>query len=332
VAIDLGFSLTTNGVGRCRLPGHDDRNPSFAARSSSNRFTCYACSVNGDVIDLVKAMMGLDFVQACNWLFERYLGGAPQRPFGTGVAARSREIRPVVIAAVRTKPVLAADREVFGWLLGQSPLSLAGDTYLRSRGFADATIRHFQVGQIGNRAQVLRYALERFGHDRLHRCGLTRDGQFGEHFVFPTGYLLFPFMIDDEVAYLQARRPDQVTKWRWVCPHGLLPPVYNQSALTDDIPTVSICEGVTDVISAHELGLSAIGLVGVNGHLDSATLARLRGHNVAVYGDSDEAGRRFSQNLVKVLAAKGITAIPKRLPPGVNDLNDQLRRTRGLLK
>jgi DNA primase len=182
---------------------------------------------------------------------------------------------------------------------------------------------------VSDRSQVLSSAVRRFGQERLRHCGVTADGSFGERLVFPTGYLLFPFIMEGEVAYLQARRPDQEAKWRWLCPHGLLPPVFNQDVLSSDVPTISICEGVTDVISAHELGLVAIGLVGVNGHLDSGTIAKLSGRNVAIYGDVDDAGSRFSRQLVRLLAAKGITAISKRLPKGVNDLNDQLRKMRG---
>jgi DNA primase len=330
VAADLGFSLTARGTGRCRLPGHDDRNPSFAIRRLTNRFTCYACGGKGDVIDLVVAMVGLDFVGACNWLTDRYLGGAPLCPLGPSNANWSRSTRPVAVAPVEAAPAVAADHEVFGWILDRSPLGSMGDAYLRSRGFNEASIRHFRIGQISDRRRILSDVLGRFGRERLLHCGLTGNGQFGDRFAFPTGYILFPFMIEGEVAYLQARRPDQDTKWRWLCPQGLLPPVYNSDVLSDDSPTISICEGVTDVISAHEIGLPAIGLVGANGHLDAGTLARLRGRNVAVYGDGDEAGSRFSRRLVRLLADEGITAIPKRLPQGVNDLNDHLRRMRGL--
>jgi DNA primase len=329
VAVDLGFHLTATGTGRCRLPGHADRNPSFAIRPVTNRFTCYACNGKGDVIDLAMVMMGLDFVEACKWLADRYLGGASRRPLASGPSKQSLATRPVAAARTEAPPVISGDCEVFEWLLGCSPLASTGDAYLRSRVFTEATIQHFRIGQVSDRSQILREALGRFGRERLRKCGIIDDGRFGERLVFPTGYLLFPFMIEGEVAYLQARRPDQETKWRWLCPRGLLPPVFNQDVLSGDASTISICEGVTDVISAHELGLVAIGLVGVNGHLDARTLARLRGRNVAVYGDVDDAGSRFSRHLVRLLSAKGITAIPKRLPEGVNDLNDQLRRMGG---
>lgn len=333
VAVDLGFTLTARGTGRCRLPGHDDRNPSFSVRPLTNRFTCYACGRKGGVIDLVMAMCGFNFVDACTWLDDRYLGSAPRRPVEgsrTGKAARATAVAPSVVLLGRPGLAVAPDHEVFCWLLEHSPLGSTGNAYLQSRGITPATMRHFRIGQISDRERLFRELAARFGLERLRRCGLSCEGRYGERFVFPTGYLLFPFFVSGDVAYLQARRPDQGTDWRWLCLSALLPTVYNQDVLFGNAPTISVCEGVTDVISAHELGLPAIGLAGANAHLDARTLERLSGRNVAVFGDGDGPGARFSRGLVKVLSAKGITAVLKRLPQGVNDLNDHLRKKRGL--
>lgn len=331
VAIDLGFRLTAGGTGRCRLPGHDDRNPSFSIRSATNRFTCYACGGNGDVIDLVRKMLDIGFVDACEWLTGRYLGGSAVRAW-TGSKRAMRSGPPTRRLSVPDQPehAFAPDHEAFEWLLLESALGSSGHDYLASRGFSDETIAHFRVGQIGDRGEVMRKVVARFGIDRLRRCGLIRDGKFGDQFVFPAGYLLFPFIIDGSVAYLQARRPDSGKQWRWLCLNSLLPPVFNQTSLSDSSATISICEGVTDVISAHELGMPAIGLVGANAHLDDATLNLLRGRNVAIFGDRDKAGTRFGRHLVDRLASIGVTAIPKRLPSGADDLNDHLRQIKGL--
>ena len=331
VAIDLGFMLTAGGTGRCRLPGHEDRNPSFSVRSMTNRFTCYACGENGDVIDLVMKMRDVGFVDACEWLTDRHLGGVSVRSErGRKLAGRAVPATRASNAPAKAEHATAPDHEAFEWLLINSTLNSSGYDYLASRGFSAETIAHFRVGQIGDRGKAMRKAVARFGLERLRRCGLVSDGKFGDRFVFPTGYLLFPFMVGGNVRYLQARRPDSGAQWRWLCLSNLLPPVFNQSALCAGTATISICEGVSDVISAHELGMSAIGLVGANARLDDETLDLLRGRNVAIFGDRDAAGSRFARHLVDRLAGIGVTAISKRLPSGANDLNDHLRRVRGL--
>lgn len=328
VAVDLGFSLTARGTGRCRLPGHEDRNPSFSVRALTNGFTCYGCGERGDVIDLVMTMEALDFVAACTWLQDRYLCGG-SRNAAPGKTTRKAAPPTADLRIAVPQSATGPDKEVFGWLLDRSPLGTAGAAYLRSRGFTDATARHFRIGQMDDRTRVLQEALARFGAERLRHCGAISHGNFGDRLVFPTGYLLFPFMVGNEVTYLQARRPDPNPRWRWLCLSELPPPVYNLDVLSGRSPTIAICEGVTDVVSAHELGLAAIGLAGANARLDAITLERLRGRNVAVFGDGDGPGARFSRGLVDLLSARGITAIPKRLAPGINDLNDHLIKTRG---
>lgn len=331
VAADLGFSLNARGTGLCRLPGHEDHNPSFSAKSTTNRFACYACGCKGDVIDLVMIMGGLDFKRACGWLSEKYLGEISRLPSHvTRTLAIARSVGAAPRPRTFAKSIGAPDDEVYSWILEHSPLNETGKAYLQTRGFMPPTTQTFRIGQIGNRTALLGDAVREFGRQRLRACGLINKGQFGERLVFPSNYLLFPFVADGAVIYLQARRSDQSPQWRWLCLDSLLPPVFNLDALSSNASTISICEGVTDVVSAHELGLNAIGLVGANGHLDKVTVQRLRGRNVAIYGDADSAGTRFARGLVEMLAGHGITAIPKRLPPDANDLNDHLRKTRGL--
>jgi len=331
VAIDLGFKLAGSGTGRCRLPGHEDRNPSFSIRLATNRFTCFACGGKGNVIDLVMKMRGIGFVDACKWLTDRYLSCASVRPgIARTPAGGAASAAPQSSLPVKAETVVAPDHEAFEWLLLDCMLNSSGYDYLASRGFSAETITHFRVGQIADRGKVMKKAIARFGLERLRHCGLVSAGKFGDRFVFPNGYLLFPFIIDGAIAYLQARRPDNGKEWRWICPKSLLPPVFNRAALSDGFATISICEGVTDVVSAHELGIPAIGLVGANAYLDDATLHLLRGRNVAIFGDRDAAGSRFARHLVDRLAGIGVTAIPKRLPSGADDLNDHLRRIRGL--
>jgi DNA primase len=176
-----------------------------------------------------------------------------------------------------------------------------------------------------DRVALFRAARERFGDARLTSCGLTVEGRYGPRFVFPTNYLLFPFLDQGEVLYLQARRGDDGKQQRWLCPTGLVPPVYNIDALKSSNPTVFICEGVTDVLSAAELGKSALGLLGANSHFDISLIAKLKQRNVIVVGDGDGPGLKFARSLVNLLGTRGITAISRPPPVGCNDLNDYLR-------
>lgn len=49
----------------CRCVFHDDNNPSMSFSEKRNRFHCFACEADGDVIDFVMKMDGLPFKDAC---------------------------------------------------------------------------------------------------------------------------------------------------------------------------------------------------------------------------------------------------------------------------
>lgn len=327
VAKDFGFSLSRSGGGRCRLPDHEDSNPSFSVRVATNRFVCFSCGRRGSVIDLAKIMEGIDFIEACRWLEARYLGG-PSKPTRNvpkptrSLARRSTQDGEGV--AIKTR----ADVEVFGWMLERSPLLPDGAQYLASRAFSPETLAHFRVGQIGDGRDLLHAATARWGRDRLVACGLVKETRRADELVFPSRYLLFPFLVGDKVAYLQARRPDGGQARRWLCPSHLPPPLFNADTLTTAGTTITLCEGVTDVLSAFELGKDAVGLLGASSRLDGQTVPLFRGRNLAVLGDADKAGRSFAHRMSALFAPHGLTIIRKRLPSGCNDLNDYLLATR----
>ncbi len=328
VATDLGFRLSQSGSGLCRLPGHDDHKPSFSLRLRSNSFQCYACRRGGSVIDLVMFMEELDFLPACRWLRKHYLG---EHDIDGDLPRRGRPAarKPTKVAEI-VDHILAPDPELYDWIIARSPLGAKGREYLAARGFSEETLAIFRIGQVSNRSVLRRAAFDNFGEKRLRRCGLLRDGRWGAELVFPSNYLLFPFLTAGAVTYLQARRPDAGSEYRWFCPAGLLPPAFNLDVLDQGHATVLICEGVTDTLSAHEMGHAAVGLVGANAHLDQATIDRLRGHNVVLIGDRDPAGQSFARDTVRLLSRQGITAVTRQLPVGTNDINDLLRQQRGL--
>lgn len=325
VATDLGFQISASGRGRCRLPDHEDRNPSFAIKNAANSFRCFACGRGGSVIDLVAQMLNLDFAEACRWLSERYLSGAARMPQERPTARRPRSTLPSKVTKSSIPPEFSPDSEIYGWVLQNSPLQSLGEQYLMARGFRKSTIEYFKIGQIGDSLRLSNLALKTFGRERLRRCGILTTSKSGDTFVFSTKYLLFPFYCGSEVVYLQTRRADAISIRRWICLAKILPPVYNSNALSTYQSTITICEGLTDVLSAHQLGKSAIGLLGANSSLPRDVIELLQAKNVEIIADADPAGNKLTQRLVSELALLGITVVSRRLPHGCNDLNDFLR-------
>lgn len=321
VAKDLGFKLSASGTGRCILPGHEDRNPSFSARAATNSFTCFACGHRGSVIDLAMIVQDMSFHSACEWLAQRYLGRTAK--------ARTPALHRQPAAPLRAQgPVTLPDPEIYEWLVANCPLAQRGRAYLYGRGIGPEVIERFRVGQVGDASLVLRNAERQWGRERLARCGiLSRTTQ--TRLIFPSGSLLFPFLSRSSISYLQARSIDLSSQRRWICPLGIQPPIFNSDALEGAHETLFICEGVSDVLSAAELGWEAIGFVGAAAARPVRWFAGLNGKNANIVGDADAAGKRFAASIEKELGSYGITAFIKKLPAGINDLNEYLMMKRG---
>jgi hypothetical protein len=112
----------------------------------------------------------------------------------------------------------------------------------------------------------------------------------------------------DEVKSL---RYGDVTPWAW------------QGA---DSNRVMITEGCVDLLSAIQMGIrrSIIGLPGcVNWQPE--WFRKLKGRNVLVALDNDASGKVATAKLVPVLEAVGAEVGVYPLPPGINDLNEELQ-------
>jgi hypothetical protein len=70
-------------VGRCPLPDHEDRSPSFTVNPEKNVFFCHGCLRGGDVVELTRLAWGYDqrdgHVAAAMLLME-FGHDVPQRP------------------------------------------------------------------------------------------------------------------------------------------------------------------------------------------------------------------------------------------------------------
>lgn len=320
VATALGFELSGNSA-RCKLPDHEDNRPSFYILKKYNTFKCFGCGRAGDAISLVRAMRGASFPEACNWLTERF--GAQVH---SSAIRRPKERNEVKSLPATAKASAQEDfSEIYSWLLSHSPLQSSGRAYLISREIGDNTQHHFRIGQIGH--DSIRSALQAWDINELKRSGLLSAS--GRGLVFPNKSILVPFFDHGKVIYLQSRNlPPADAKYRWMNPREISKPVFNTDILQEDFSTIALCEGVTDVLSAYELGHMALGFLGATTQLSTVVIEQLRGKNVEIYGDADGSGRKFATYMEKVLASQGLTAITKRFPAGPKDFNDYLIHTR----
>lgn len=61
-----------NGKFKASCPFHNEKTPSFYIFEETNRYHCFGCKKNGDVIQLVMEKNSLDFFQAVRFLLKKY--------------------------------------------------------------------------------------------------------------------------------------------------------------------------------------------------------------------------------------------------------------------
>lgn len=320
VAEKLKIKTNAAGIGHCPFPRHSDANPSFSISKQRNMYKCFGCGRAGSVLDLVKDYFEVDIRQAAEWLSAEFIGG--------------NTIKLYPPPRNRAEPNDSGgepDPEIYRWLIDQSPLRDDGLEYLLARKISESTIRKFEIGQVQNISSLIAKAISIWGENRVQRSGLTTSvasNRFNP--VFTNGYILFPFFNGRDCSYLQARaiRSEEP---RWKCLARVKPRIFNQNVLSGPARrSIYICEGLTDVLSAAELGYDAIGLLGASSSMPRPIIDALRGKFVHLIPDQDAAGARMGQRLQQELAQHGISVVVQELPPGCKDINELLgRKDRG---
>lgn len=98
--------LKPNGmrlVGRCPIPDHEDRTPSFHIWPEGGSWWCFGCSRGGDIFDLYQAVEGGELWEAVVDLAQRFDVELPQRPSNWFAGADEKGRRRAELTRTRTQ-------------------------------------------------------------------------------------------------------------------------------------------------------------------------------------------------------------------------------------
>ncbi len=319
VAKRLGIQV--RGTKAMCFSGHDKASPSLSFLVSRNTWRCFgACGKHGDGIALVMEKANLDFKSALAW-FAQNFGVDVQPPGACRRMTLPSEPNSIMVAG----PVMpqkgaefASDAALYAWLIQHCPMvsSPKGIDYLADHGITLESAKRFNLREMIEPQAVFGRLVKQWGAQRVYRSGLAwgKDG-IPERLIWGTPALLFPFLQNGSVIYLQARMFGGGRKY--LNPRGIAKPVFNLDRLSS-LPaesTVHICEGVPDTLAMEAHRLNAVGVLGATSFRHEWVDQFLK-FNVEVVGQGDAAGEKFVSEISFFFRTRGKPVHCILLPKG----------------
>ena len=279
-----GIQVQNNVNFRCPLHDDGDTPDKWSAIVRNNQsMTCYGCGFHGDIYDLCGELTGETNIA------EQYKSVA--RSFGD--LAENGIYKPYTPPKhiPKPEPIFTPDAEalraVDAWLVGQK------DFYLEQIASFFHT-RHVPAGLVGSCVGQVFYwpgyglALRGVGKDTLDNAGIPERAFIPAGVIvrLAVGYKLHYF--DDSGATV--KRGSIASK------------TFPFPDLPIDSDTVVLCEGELDQITARAAGFDNVRSIGgVNG-LRPKDAEKLRGYNIVLAMDNDDAGQKANKKIGNMIA------------------------------
>lgn len=278
-------------TGSC--PFHSERVPSFTVTQDKQIFHCFGCNVGGDVIKFLMLKENLTFYEAVVKLAEE---AGISIPSTSTPAERQKDRKRDSIQQVNS---LA--RDFFQNVLHHHPAAVKARQYLAGRGLSPEMIERFQIGYAFPEWDSLlkHLAKQGFKPERLAEAGLVvkRDNhsyydRFRDRIMFPiwdaAGRVVgFGGRVLDQSLpkYMNTSETLFFNKSRILYGIHLARPGIREKGY------VVVMEGYTDVITAHQHGVTnAVASLGTALTADQGRLLLHYSRNIIVAYDADSAG------------------------------------------
>jgi DNA primase len=319
------IDLTRSGVNQLKglCPFHDERTPSFGINPVEKVYYCFGCSEGGDVYDFVMKTQGLSFVEAMEYLADRY-GVTLEVQDEDPLAAQRRQ------RDERLYELLERTTQFYERYLWESDEAAKAREYLASRGLSEEVLRTFRVGYAPSVWDKVLVATRRAGFtvDELYDAGLVIKAEKERGRVYDRFRRRVIFPLADRrgrVIGFGARRmsEDQQPKYLNSPEGGVFHKaqiLYGAHLARKDAAakgSIIVTEGYTDVIALHQAGVrNVVCIMGTSLTEEQVKeLVRMAPRCVLAL-DADDAGQAAMLRAAKVAGDRKLELRVASLPPG----------------
>lgn len=285
-------------------PFHSEKSPSFTVYPDTQSFFCFGCGAAGDVINFIRRIENLDYMEAVRLLAQR---AGMQVPEEAGDDRSSRQ----------RKRILELNRDAARYFHRtlMSEAGRPGRAYLIGRGLTRDTIVHFGIGYAAEGWDGLENAMRQQGYTReeLLAAHLVSEGARGGIYDTFRNRAIFP-IIDlrgNVIAFGGRNLGEKGPKYL----NSSDTPVFKKSrnlfalnfAKGSPRKELILCEGYMDVVSLHQAGFTnAVATLGTALTEEQCRLIAQYTGEVLLSYDSDGPGQAATQRATGLLEAAGV--------------------------
>lgn len=276
-----------NYSGKC--PFHLEKTPSFIVSTELQRYKCFGCGESGDIFNFVQKIENIDFPETLEKLAKE-----------AGVTLTKRKVNTTFerLEEINKKAAIYFFKQL------KDKKNIKALEYVKKRGIKDESIKSFGIGYSPGGIELLSYIQNetKYSKDELLSSGLfiEKEGKLRSKFY---KRIMFPIRSSagKVIAFTGRVLPDNDYGPKYM--NSPETPIYHktdnlygqyesrQEIRKNDIAI--LCEGTTDVISAHQIGiknaLAPLGTALTKQQLEK--ISKLT-KNVLFLFDSDSAGQK----------------------------------------
>lgn len=310
------------GVFKALCPFHQEKTPSFNVNPARQRYHCFGCGADGDVIKFVREYENMDFVGAVRRLADR-----------AGVALVEENASPEDRGAGQLKRrLLALHADAAAWFhknLMRSQAAQSARDYLKGRELSAEVAASWQLGYAPWEGLAGWAAGQGYTPEELVAGGLLKYGEDESRPPYDSfrNRLMFPIcnemgevvgfsgriLIADERApkYVNSPETPIFTKGR------ILFGLHRAKKAMTQAGYAIVCEGQIDLITAFEAGVQNVVAPQGTAFTDrQAQILKRQVDQAVLCFDSDGAGQKAAERSFPALLQCNLTVRVATMPPG----------------
>lgn len=289
----------------CLCPFHSEKTPSCHIYTDTQSFYCFGCGAGGDVINFIRLIEHLDYLESVKFLAQRANIPMPEDSFDKRAEAKQRMLEINRRAARFFRDILISEK------------GLPGRRYLQQRQLSGNTIRKYGLGYAPDSWDTLKkYMLsEGYTEQELLDAALLAKKDSHSYDKF-RNRVMFP-IIDrrGNIIGFGGRTLEHDAPAKYLNSDETL--VFHKRnslfslnfAKNTKEKYLILCEGYMDVISLNQAGFdNAVATLGTAITPEQARLMRQYCEEVVISYDSDGAGQKATMKAINLLGEAGIEA------------------------